>query len=152
MKTNERESVSQTMVETLGIQIEIVDKETVRATMPVDHRTCQPFGILNGGASLALAETAAGYGSLNIIPEDKMACGIEVTGNHVGMAYVETQVTAIARLRHGGHLQHVWDVEITTEDGRTASLVRVVNLVIPRTSVEMQRPRPNNLPSEESKE
>ena len=67
----------------LGIQFLEMEEGYVKAQMPVDERTCQPFGILNGGASLALAEIVAGHGSIPLCSANEMPCGIQVSANHL---------------------------------------------------------------------
>lgn len=79
------------MGEHLGIEFTSMEEGKVTAIMPVDHRTCQPFGILNGGASLALAEIMAGHGSVPLCSPNEMPCGIQVSANHVGMVKVEKE-------------------------------------------------------------
>ncbi len=118
------------MTEHLGIVFLPDDGETVRAEMPVDHRTSQPFGMLNGGASLALAEIVAGYGSLRHCREDEYACGMQVSGNHLSIVPVGGKVIACGKLVHEGRSTHVWDVEVATPEGKAVSLVRVVYFVV----------------------
>ena len=74
---------SNSMAEHLGIRFLPSTEDAVHAEMPVDHRTSQPFGMLNGGASLALAEIVAGHGSTSLCREDEYACGVQVSGNHL---------------------------------------------------------------------
>ena len=76
------------LVSNLGIKVTYVSPTQIEAVMPVDERTCQPFGFLHGGASLALAETLAGVGSMLLLGDDEYAVGAEVTGNHVAPAPV----------------------------------------------------------------
>lgn len=122
--------MSQTLAESLGIRFMQIEEGLVRASMPVDARTCRPGGILNGGASLALAETMAGYGSIPLCKEGYTPCGIQVSGNHVKMAPVGSMVEGTARLVHHGRTMHVWNVDITLADGSLVSTVRVVNLIV----------------------
>ena len=75
--------MAHSLVANLGITITKASATEVEATMPVDERTCQPFGYLHGGASLALAETLAGIGSIQALGENEFAMGAQVTGNHV---------------------------------------------------------------------
>lgn len=118
------------MVNHLGIEFLPDDKEgNIRAEMPVDHRTCQPYGVLNGGASLALAESLVGHGSLRYCQEDELAFGIQVSGNHISVAKVGEKVIATGRLIHKGAGTHVWEVDIKAESGRLVSTVRVVNYI-----------------------
>lgn len=118
------------MGENLGIEFQSIQPGLVEATMPVDHRTCQPFGILNGGASLALAEIVAGHGSLPLCAPDQMPCGIQVSANHVSMIPVGTFVKATAKLIQRGATLHVWNVDITSPEGKLISTARVVNLIV----------------------
>lgn len=116
----------------LGIRFVSVEEGLVTATMPVDERTCQPFGILHGGASLALAESVAGQGSLLLCPSDSVPCGIQVSGNHLRMVQQGATVVAQGRLLFRGKTQHVWTVDITAPDGGLVSTVRVVNQIVKR--------------------
>ncbi|MCD8310379.1 MAG: hotdog fold thioesterase [Prevotellaceae bacterium] len=107
----------ESMTEHLGIVFLPDEGDMVRAEMPVDHRTSQPFGMLNGGASLALAETLAGYGSLRRCREGEHACGMQVSGNHLSPVPVGGKVIARGKLVHEGKSTHVWDVEISRPKG-----------------------------------
>lgn len=118
------------MIGHLGISfIESESDEIVKATMPVDHRTCQPFGFLNGGASLALAESIAGHGSSMICPEDSYAAGVQVSANHISSVPVGQIVTGIGTLIHKGKSSHIWNIDIMSQDNKLVSTVRVVNFV-----------------------
>lgn len=135
MQTNENTNfqlpdLKNSMGENLGIEFQSIQPGLVEATMPVDHRTCQPFGILNGGASLALAEIVAGHGSLPLCAPDQMPCGIQVSANHVSMIPVGTFVKATAKLIQRGATLHVWNVDITSPEGKLISTARVVNLIV----------------------
>ncbi len=79
----------------LGIQYTYASDERVEATMPVDYRTRQPFGILHGGATLALAETVAGLGSMIICESDEIVVGMQVSGNHISSAHEGDTVRAV---------------------------------------------------------
>ena len=81
----------------LGIQYTYASDERVEATMPVDYRTRQPFGILHGGATLALAETVAGLGSMIICESDEIVVGMQVSGNHISSAHEGDTVRATLR-------------------------------------------------------
>ena len=107
------------------------DGTHIYAEMPVDHRTCQPFGIINGGASLALAETLAGHGSWELCRDGEFPCGMQVNGNHVAPIRVGKKVRAEGILIHRGQTTHIWDVNITNaETQQLISTVRVVNYII----------------------
>ena len=86
----------------LGIQYTYASDERVEATMPVDYRTRQPFGILHGGATLALAETVAGLGSMIICESDEIVVGMQVSGNHISSAHEGDTVRAVATIVHKG--------------------------------------------------
>lgn len=105
------------------------DPDTVRATMPVNERTCHPYGGLSGGASMALAETLAGLASCAICPG--MEClGIEVTASHIRAAFMGETVVATARIIHRGKTIHRWNVDICNAEGKLVSNVRVTNLIV----------------------
>lgn len=112
-----------TMVETLGIVLEEVTPERVIATMPVDHRTRQPFGLLHGGASVALAETVASIGAALNAGEGRTAVGMEINANHI-RSKREGTVRAVATPAHIGRSSSVWEIRITDEDGRLICLSR----------------------------
>ena len=102
----------------------------VEATMPVDKRTRQPFGILHGGASLALAETIAGLGSMMLVAPDEMVVGMQVSGNHISSAHEGDTVRAIATITHQGRSSHIWDVNIYTSTDKLVSSIRVMNSIL----------------------
>lgn len=114
----------------LGIQYTYADQDRVEATMPVDHRTRQPFGILHGGATLALAETVAGLGSMILCQPDEMAVGMQVSGNHISSALEGDTVRAVGTIVHKGRSSHVWNVDVFTSTNKLVSTVRVVNSVM----------------------
>ncbi|MDO4949865.1 MAG: PaaI family thioesterase [Bacteroidales bacterium] len=119
------------MEETLGVKFhEMIGEETIQAEMMVDERTCQPFGRINGGASLALAEMLAGHGSFYLCSDDERPVGVQISGNHVGWATVGEKVVATAHIEHRGQTTHVWNVTIDTESGRPVSIVRVTNMIL----------------------
>ncbi|MEC2078300.1 hotdog fold thioesterase [Metabacillus fastidiosus] len=104
-----------TLLEALDIQILKMDDEGVIATMPVDSRTHQPFGILHGGASVALAETAASVGSFHFIDQENEICvGLEINANHI-RSKREGIVTAHAKPVHIGKTTMVWEIKIVDE-------------------------------------
>ena len=98
-------NLTQSMGAHLGIQFLEMEEGYVKAQMPVDERTCQPFGILNGGASLALAEIVAGH------PKGEF-------------------VIATGRLIHRGRTSHLWNVDITNQEGKLISTARIVNQIV----------------------
>ena len=120
------------MGEHLGIEFTLMEEGLVKAKMPVDHRTCQPYGVLNGGASLALAEMMAGHGSVPLCASAEMPCGIQVSANHVSMVPVGEYVFGTAQLVHRGRTVHIWNVDIRTEHGKLVSTARVTNQIVKR--------------------
>src|SRR4051812_21634040 len=99
--------IDNTLLKSLGIEITQIEKGKVIATMPVDERTRQPFGILHGGASVALAETVASVGSYELVDKETEAvAGLEINANHV-RPKTEGVVTAIATVLHQGRTTQV---------------------------------------------
>jgi Cof subfamily protein (haloacid dehalogenase superfamily) len=123
----------------LGIQYTYASDERVEATMPVDYRTRQPFGILHGGATLALAETVAGLGSMIICESDEIVVGMQVSGNHISSAHEGDTVRAVATIVHKGRSSHVWNVDVFTSTNKLVSSIRVVNSVIKKRSKYMTK-------------
>lgn len=116
--------LQQTMMETLGMKVIAFEPDRVVMTMPVDHRTHQPFGLLHGGASVALAESAASLATwLNIDRETQVAVGIEINANHI-RAKRDGVVTATATPVHRGRTTMVWDIRITDEQARLICMSR----------------------------
>ncbi len=118
-----------TLVANLGIQYTYVSEGRVEATMPVNERTRQPFGVLHGGATLALAETVAGMGSLLICKSDEMVAGMQVSGNHISSALEGDTVRAVGTIIHKGRSSHVWNIDVYTSTSKLVSTVRIVNSI-----------------------
>ena len=114
----------------LGIQYTYASPGRVEATMPVDERTRQPFGILHGGATLALAETVAGLGSMISCQPDEIVVGMQVSGNHVSSAHEGDTVRAVGTIVHKGRSSHVWNVDVFTSTNKLVSSIRVVNSIL----------------------
>ena len=120
------------MADALGIDVVELTAGRVVATMPVDHRTKQPFGILHGGASLALAETVASLGAAaNVDRQEFVAVGLEINANHL-RAKSEGVVTATATPIHIGRTTQVWDVRIVDEADRPVCVSRCTLAVRPK--------------------
>ena len=125
-----------TMISHLGIEFlepEGCGRDAVyRATMPVNERTCQHMGVVCGGASLALAEITAGYGSVAALGAEsgKFAVGQQVSASHVAPAPLGSLLTASAVPMHLGRSSHVWSVDITDEKGRRICTALVTNAVV----------------------
>lgn len=121
-----------TLVSHLGIRITAQGEDWLRGTMPVDARTRQPFGLLHGGASVALAETLGSIaGNLCLDPQVSMAVGLEISANHI-RAVTEGQVTGTAQALHVGRNTQVWDIRIEDEAGRLTCVSRLTLAVVPR--------------------
>jgi Cof subfamily protein (haloacid dehalogenase superfamily) len=114
----------------LGIQYTYASEDRIEATMPVDERTRQPFGILHGGATLALAETVAGLGSMILCRPDEIIVGMQVSGNHVSSAREGDTVRAVGTIIHKGRSSHIWNVDVFTSTDKLVSTVRVINSVL----------------------
>ena len=120
------------LADALGIDIVELTATRVIATMPVDHRTKQPFGILHGGASVALSETVASLGATaNVDRQEFIAVGLEINANHI-RAKSEGIVTATATPIHLGKTTHVWDVRIVDEDDRPVCVSRCTLAIRPK--------------------
>ena len=115
---------------TLGIEMLELTPQRVVATMPVDQRTRQPFGILHGGASVALAETVASFGAVTLIDRDRqVAVGQEINANHL-RPKLEGVVTATGVPVHVGRNSQVWSIEIRDEQGKLVCISRCTMAVV----------------------
>jgi len=120
------------LADALGIEVLELTAGRVVATMPVDQRTRQPFGILHGGASVALAETVASLGATaNVDRQEFVAVGLEINANHL-RAMHNGVVTATATPIHLGRTTHVWDVRIVDEADRPVCVSRCTLAVRPK--------------------
>jgi uncharacterized protein (TIGR00369 family) len=116
----------------LGIELVELSRERVVATMPVDDRTRQPFGLLHGGASIALAETVASFGAAVHIDRERFsAVGLEINGNHL-RAKTEGVVRATGVPVHLGRSTQVWSIEIADEAGRLVCISRCTMAIVER--------------------
>jgi uncharacterized protein (TIGR00369 family) len=123
---------SRGMQDSLGIQIIELGEKRVVATMPVDQRTRQPFGLLHGGASVALAETAASLGAFANIDGTRFAAvGVEINANHISSKR-DGSVRATAVPLHIGRTTHVWSIDIVDEQtGRLVCASRCTIAIVP---------------------
>jgi len=118
------------MPEHLGIEITETGDDYLKARMPVDHRTRQPYGLLHGGASVALAETLGSIGAAFVIDRSQFYCvGLEINANHVRGAR-EGFVTGIARPLHLGRTTHVWEIRITDEQEKLVCISRITVAIL----------------------
>ena len=121
-----------TMSELLGIEWTEVGENYLKARMPVDERTRQPYGLLHGGASCVLAETVGSVASAMVIDHHKFYCvGLEINANHV-RGVKEGYVTGTASPLHLGSTTHVWDIKITDENGKLICVSRLTVAILPR--------------------
>lgn len=119
-----------TMVDHLGIKITEVGVDYMIATMPVDHRTKQPMGLLHGGASVALAETLGSIASAILLSGKNLApVGLEINANHI-RAVKKGVVTGKVTPIHIGRKTHVWDIRITNEENQLVNVSRLTVAVI----------------------
>lgn len=121
-----------TMAEHLGIRWTAIGDDFLEAKMPVDERTRQPYGLLHGGASCALAETIGSVASALVVNHELNYCvGLEINANHIRSAR-SGWVTGTARPLHLGNSTHVWDIRITDEAGKLVCVSRLTVAVIAR--------------------
>jgi len=123
--------ITNTLMEALGIEIKEVKKDgTCIATMPVDHRTRQPFGYLHGGASVALAETVASLGAASLVDlQSEAVFGQEINANHI-RSKKDGIVTAIATVIHKGRTSMVYETKIIDEQEQLISISRCTIAVV----------------------
>jgi 1,4-dihydroxy-2-naphthoyl-CoA hydrolase len=126
------DSIQNTMTSTIGIEITDIGDDFICGKMPVDERTTQPFGLLHGGASAALAETLGSIGGgIKVYSNNETVVGIEINANHlksVRDGWVYGKATPI---RIGKKIQ-VWNIEITNEDDDLICVSRLTLAVIPK--------------------
>jgi 1,4-dihydroxy-2-naphthoyl-CoA hydrolase len=103
-----------TAVEHLGIEFLEVGDDFIRARVPVDARTRQPFGLLHGGMSVLLAETLGSSGAVYATPEGHRVMGLDINANHIRAA-TTGWVTGVARPVHIGRSTQVWQIELHNE-------------------------------------
>jgi len=120
-----------TMAEHLGMEFTEVGEDFIKGRMPVDHRTRQPYGLLHGGASVALAETLGSVGAAFVVDRSKYnAVGLEINANHV-RGVREGYVTGTARPLHIGKTTQVWEIRITDERDKLVCVSRITVAIIP---------------------
>ena len=121
-----------TAMEPLGIVFTELGPDFVRATMPVDARTRQPYGLLHGGASVLLAETLGSTAGGLCVDADQGVVGIEINANHL-RGVRDGLVTGTARPLHVGRSTQVWEIRIEDARGRLACISRLTLAVIARS-------------------
>ncbi|EIL93801.1 MULTISPECIES: hotdog fold thioesterase [Rhodanobacter] len=119
-----------TMMETLGIRITAIGDDWLAGTMPVDHRTHQPYGLLHGGASVVLAETLGSTAAmLTLDPAKELAVGLDINANHI-RGVRGGSVTGTAKMLHIGRTTQVWEIRIESEEGALVCISRITMAVI----------------------
>ena len=113
----------------LGIEFSEVGDDFIRARMPVDARTRQPFGLLHGGVSVVLAETLGSMGANYVLPEGQQAVGLDINANHLRAA-TSGWVTGTARPVHIGRTTQVWQIDIANEAGDMVCVSRITMAVL----------------------
>ena len=118
-----------TAMEPLGIAFTELGADYLRATMPVDARTRQPYGLLHGGASVLLAETLGSTAGMLCVDDNELCVGIEINANHLNAAR-DGVVTGTARPLHVGRRTQVWEIRIEDDAGRLVCISRLTLAVI----------------------
>ena len=122
-------SHAKTAVDRLGIEFLEVGDDFIRARVPVDERTVQPFRILHGGASVVLAETLGSCGAHYSAPEGHRAVGLDINANHIRSAS-SGWVTGTARAVHIGRTTQVWQIDMTNDAGQLTCVSRITMAVL----------------------
>jgi len=120
-----------TMMEHLGIEISEIGDDFIRGRMPVDRRTRQPYGIMHGGASCALAETLGSIGASYCVDENHYVVGLEINTSHIKMIK-EGFVIGTAKPLHVGRSTQSWEILIHDESGDLISVSRLRMAVLER--------------------
>ena len=118
-----------TAVENLGIEFLEVGADFIKARVPVDTRTKQPYGLLHGGVSVVLAETLGSCGAAYSCPEGYRAVGLDINANHLKGA-TSGWVTGITRPVHIGRTTQVWQIDMTNDSGEMTCVSRITMAVL----------------------
>lgn len=125
----------ETLGHAMGMVYEELDSECVVGTIPVESRTKQPFGLLHGGASVALAESLASVGAwLNVDESKHDVVGVEINANHIKGVH-EGLVRGVARPLHRGRSTQVWEIKISSDSGDLVSVSRCTLAVVAKRSI-----------------
>jgi uncharacterized protein (TIGR00369 family) len=133
-QTPDIEQLNATLHNTIGEQLDIrfesFDDDSISASMVVDARTHQPYGLLHGGASVVLAETLGSTASYLCIDSSRFYCvGLDVNANHL-RGLRSGRVNAVARAVHLGRTTHVWDIRLSGEDGKVSCISRLTMAIV----------------------
>ena len=118
-----------TAVELLGIEFLEVGDDFIRARVPVDRRTRQPYGLLHGGVSVVLAETLGSCGAAYSCPTGHRAVGLDINANHLRGA-TSGWVTGITRPVHIGRTTQVWQIDMANDAGEPTCVSRITMAVL----------------------
>ena len=118
-----------TMMALLDIRYVALTDDALEATMPVDHRTHQPFGLLHGGASVVLAETLGSMAGYLCTEGDQKVVGLEINANHI-RSVRSGRVRGVCKAIHTGRRSQVWQIEIFDEEGRLCCTSRLTTAVV----------------------
>tara|TARA_R110001583_G_scaffold106359_1_gene254649 strand:+ start:1182 stop:1601 length:420 start_codon:yes stop_codon:yes gene_type:complete len=119
-----------TLMETLAIRFTDIGDDYLVATMPVNSKVHQPYGILHGGASVALAESVGSSASAYFVDQKKyIVKGIEINANHL-KSVKEGVVTATAKIIHKGRTTHLWEIRIVNEKNELISICKLTNIIL----------------------
>jgi 1,4-dihydroxy-2-naphthoyl-CoA hydrolase len=118
-----------TAVERLGIEFLEVGDDFIKARVPVDGRTKQPYGLLHGGVSVVLAETLGSCGAASCVPEGYRAVGLDINANHLRGA-INGWVTGITRPVHIGRTTQVWQIDLVNDAGEPTCVSRITMAVL----------------------
>ena len=131
------DGIQNTMTSTIGIEITDIGDDFICGKMPVNERTTQPFGLLHGGASVALAETLGSIGGgIKVYKNNETVVGIEINANHLKSARDGWVFGKAIPIRIGKKIQ-VWNIEITNEDDDLICVSRLTLAVIPKKSLSL---------------
>ena len=130
----ELNSVKNTMVDHLGIEFVEVSDDSIKARMPVDHRTHQPMGLLHGGASVALAETLGSTGAFLCVDSAKYnVVGLEINANHI-RGVRDGWVIGTGRPLHRGRTTQLWEILITDAADKLVCISRLTMAVLEKSA------------------
>lgn len=113
----------------LGIEFLEVGDDFIRARVPVDARTVQPYGLLHGGVAVVLAETLGSCGAAYAVPAGQRVVGLDINANHL-KGTSSGWVTAITRPLHIGRSTHVWAIEMSNDAGQLTCVSRITMAVL----------------------
>jgi 1,4-dihydroxy-2-naphthoyl-CoA hydrolase len=126
---------TRTLSESLHIRVTEIGNDFIKGTMPVDQRTKQPFGLLHGGASVALAETLGSIASwLMVNPEMFIGVGVEINANHI-KAVTSGFVTGVCKPIHVKGINHIWEIKIFNDAGELTCISRFTCAIIAKSKV-----------------